>query len=114
ERDEAAAPPRPQLRVDLLLRGDGYAVAPEDAIALPEPGPRRRPRRGRLADQKARGRGDGVEPEPRPRRTACDAAGRDQLVLHRHELLDGHGQVYVRRGPHPAAGGGGAPAGPRS
>src|SRR5262245_11184434 len=104
ELDKVAGPPRPQLLVELLLRGDGYAVDPEDAIALPEPGPRRRPRRGRLADQKARGRGDGVEPEPRPRRTTCDAAGRDQLVLHRHELLDGHGQVDVRRVAEPERG----------
>src|SRR2546425_8544405 len=104
ELDEVAGAPGPELLVELFLRGDGHAVDAQDAIALTKPGPRRRPNRRQLADHEALGQLDSVEPEPRPRRPARDPAGRDQLVLHEHELLDGDRQVHVGRVTEPERG----------
>src|SRR5262245_57853962 len=41
--DQVAGPPRPELLVELFLRGDGDTVDLQDPIALAEPGARRRP-----------------------------------------------------------------------
>src|SRR5207302_7368155 len=95
ELDEVAGAARPELLVELFLGGDRDAVDLQDPIALAEPGARGGPDGGELADEETRGHGDGVETEPRPRRPAGDPAGVDQLVLHRHELLDGDREVHV-------------------
>src|SRR5438094_361474 len=95
ELDEVAGAARPELLVKLFLGGDRDTVDLQDPIALAEPGARRGSDRGELADEETRGHGDGVETEPRPRRPAGDPPGVDQLVLHRHELLDGDREVHV-------------------
>src|SRR5437879_2457100 len=104
ELDEVAGAARPELLVKLFLGGDRDTVDLQDPIALAEPGARRGPDRGELADEEPRGHGDGVETEPRPRRPAGDPPGVDQLVLHRHELLDGDREVHVWGLAEPARG----------
>src|SRR5437016_14486358 len=79
ELDEVAGAARPELLVKLFLGGDRDTVDLQDPIALAEPGARRGPDRGELADEEPRGHGDGVETEPRPRRPAGDPPGVDQL-----------------------------------
>src|SRR5262245_40941676 len=61
ELDQIAGPPRPELLVELFLRGDGDAVDLQDPIALAEPGPRRRAHGRELADEESGRHRDRVE-----------------------------------------------------
>src|SRR2546428_8648337 len=95
ELDEVAGATRPELLVELLLRGDFHAVHPHDPVASTEAGAQGGADRRELADHDALRQRDRVEAEPRARRPAVDPAVRDQLVLHRREPLDGDREVHV-------------------
>src|SRR5436309_8885285 len=99
--DGVAGLSAPQSLVELLLRGLAHAVHADDAVAAAKAGRARGPGVVEAVDDDAVGAARRVQPEPRPRPPARHAPGRDQLVLHGHERLDGDGQVDVRRVPQP-------------
>src|SRR5437773_808687 len=95
--DRIARAPGPQLDVEGLPRLDGHAVDADDPVPLEHARSRGGPERRDVADEEPAGLFVRVEPEPGARRPTDDPAGADQLVLSRHEFLDGNGEVDVRR-----------------
>src|SRR5260370_16013933 len=102
--DDVTRAPRPEPRVELLLRADGHAVHAQDPVALLEARARRGPDRREVADDEAVLHVHRVDAEPRPRRAARDAAGRDQLVLPGQERLDRDPEGHGRRPAEPGRG----------
>src|SRR5260370_898973 len=68
--DDVTRAPRPEPRVELLLRADGHAVHAQDPVALLEARARRGPDRREVADDEAVLHVHRVDAEPRPRRAA--------------------------------------------
>src|SRR6185369_9421804 len=87
----------PHLLVELFLRGDVHAVDADDQVAPTEAGGPRRAGLVEAVDDDAAGPGRRVEADPRAGPAAHYAPGRQQLVLHRQEFLDGNRQAHVGR-----------------
>src|SRR2546422_975763 len=95
--DQVARAPGPELEVEVLARLDGHAVDADDPVALEHARAGGGPEGRDLADEEPAVGFHRVEPEPGAWRPAHDPARADQLVLSGHELLDGDGEVRVRR-----------------